>query len=150
MGETEITCGVYIHNPKGEILICHANEMSRNIWGIPKGRPDVGEMLKDAAIREVREETGIDLFWYEDVMSYVGIEKYGKKNKTLVAWTVKLNECINDLRCESLFVSLRSENKIPEIDEYKWVNFHEYKHRINRTAVRLWERYLATQNISSI
>lgn len=30
------------------------------MWGLPKGRIDAGETVEEAALREVREETGLD------------------------------------------------------------------------------------------
>ena len=46
-----------------EVLLVHpSGAYNRNApWGIPKGEPDPGEALEDAARRETREETGIDV-----------------------------------------------------------------------------------------
>jgi predicted NUDIX family NTP pyrophosphohydrolase len=45
-----------------EILIVHpsGNYNRRAPWSIPKGLPDAGESLEDAARRETREETGVE------------------------------------------------------------------------------------------
>ncbi len=40
----------------GQLLLIHRNE----IWDLPKGRVEPGETHKEAAIREVNEECGID------------------------------------------------------------------------------------------
>lgn len=44
-----------------EVLLVHpSGAYNRKApWGIPKGQPDPGEALEDAARRETREETGI-------------------------------------------------------------------------------------------
>lgn len=44
-----------------EVLLVHAsgNYNRKAPWGIPKGMPDEGEPLEDAARRETREETGV-------------------------------------------------------------------------------------------
>lgn len=43
------------------VLLVHAsgNYNKKSPWGIPKGQPDPGEELEDAARRETLEETGI-------------------------------------------------------------------------------------------
>jgi 8-oxo-dGTP pyrophosphatase MutT (NUDIX family) len=35
--------------------------IASNLWGLPKGTPDAGESLLDTALREVHEETGLDV-----------------------------------------------------------------------------------------
>ena len=46
-----------------EVLLVHpsGNYNRRAPWGIPKGEPEPDEPLEDAARRETREETGIDV-----------------------------------------------------------------------------------------
>lgn len=43
----------------GEILLVHRRRY--NDWSLPKGKPNPGESLEEAARREVREETGYDV-----------------------------------------------------------------------------------------
>src|SRR6185295_17358742 len=53
---------LYRRGPAGlEVLLVHpsGNYNRKAPWGIPKGEPDPGEALEDAARRETREETGI-------------------------------------------------------------------------------------------
>lgn len=49
------TGGGLVKNTKGEILLI----FRRGKWDLPKGKIDPGETLEDCALREVREETGI-------------------------------------------------------------------------------------------
>jgi predicted NUDIX family NTP pyrophosphohydrolase len=46
-----------------EVLLVHpsGNYNRRAPWGIPKGLPDEGESLADAAVRETQEETGVNV-----------------------------------------------------------------------------------------
>jgi predicted NUDIX family NTP pyrophosphohydrolase len=54
---------MYRKGPELEVLLVHpSGAYNRKApWGIPKGEPDPGEPLEDAARRETREETGIDV-----------------------------------------------------------------------------------------
>ena len=42
-----------------ETVLCGRREPLR--WSLPKGTPDAGESLQETALREVREETGLDV-----------------------------------------------------------------------------------------
>jgi 8-oxo-dGTP diphosphatase len=41
------------------LLVQRANPPNQGLWGFPGGLQDVGETLADAALRELREETGV-------------------------------------------------------------------------------------------
>ena len=47
--------GGLVRNPKGEFLMIRRND----IWDLPKGHQEPGEEISDTALREVREETGL-------------------------------------------------------------------------------------------
>ena len=50
---------IIIRNQKGEILLQERTD--RNKWGLPGGCQDLGEDLRETAVREAYEETGIKL-----------------------------------------------------------------------------------------
>ncbi len=43
------------------LVVLRANEPSRGLWSIPGGRVERGESLPAAAVREAREETGLEI-----------------------------------------------------------------------------------------
>ena len=46
----------------GKILIARrAGEPSKGLWSIPGGLVELGERVRDAAVREAREETGLEI-----------------------------------------------------------------------------------------
>jgi len=57
---TTVTC---IIENDGEILLMKRvpGKVQGNKWGVPGGKPDKGEALEQALVREVAEETGIEL-----------------------------------------------------------------------------------------
>ena len=48
-----------IENDKGQILL--QSRADRNKWGLPGGCQEVGESFKDTIIREIKEETNLDV-----------------------------------------------------------------------------------------
>jgi 8-oxo-dGTP pyrophosphatase MutT (NUDIX family) len=68
-----------------DLQICLINPAGRRVWGLPKGGVEPGESREEAALREVREETGIEAvvdgdlgsidYWFYSRESHVRIHK---------------------------------------------------------------------------
>lgn len=63
-----------VQNKSGKVaLLRRLCRAGKGLWGLPGGRVRVGELLKDAVLREVAEELGVrgsivgDLGWMEDI-----------------------------------------------------------------------------------
>ena len=57
-----LTVDIFIFNENHEfILIQRKNDPFKNSWALPGGFVDYGETTEDAAIREAKEETSIDV-----------------------------------------------------------------------------------------
>src|SRR3954466_3272986 len=54
--------GAVVRDPTGRLLLIRrGHEPSRGLWSLPGGRVEPGESLAAAVVREVREETGLDV-----------------------------------------------------------------------------------------
>ena len=58
--ERAVSAGGVVWRRQGdqiEVLLC--GRRSDSLWALPKGTPEPGETIEQAALREVREETGV-------------------------------------------------------------------------------------------
>lgn len=61
------SANVVVTNSEGQVLVIHRTDNDN--WAIPGGAMDLGESLVDTAVRETKEETGVDC----EVVGLVGI-----------------------------------------------------------------------------
>jgi 8-oxo-dGTP pyrophosphatase MutT (NUDIX family) len=136
-----VSCGVVILNPQGDVLLCHATETSH--WDVPKGASDPGESPREAALRELVEETGIVLDG--DRLKDLGRFVYRRdKDLHLFAVRVSADEVkVEDCVCESYFPRYRDGTMIPEMDDFRWVNPLEVDRFASRSLARLFQTTLS-------
>jgi len=53
--------GVVIRTVDGRVEVALVHRRSPRLWALPKGTPDSGETLEETALRETREETGLEV-----------------------------------------------------------------------------------------
>ncbi len=71
----EFSAGGIVFNTSGQVLLICASAMKepeKKHWGFPKGNVGEGESMKEAALREVREESGVEA----EITAKVGDSKY--------------------------------------------------------------------------
>lgn len=68
-----------IFNESDQVLLCHRRDM--DMWNLPGGGVEKGELPDEAVIREVKEETGLDV----EIEKLSGI--YGKQYKDELVFT---------------------------------------------------------------
>ncbi len=66
----EFSAGGIVFNDKGQVLLTQHSQNKH--WSFPKGLIDPGQTPKEAAIREVREEGGVEA----GIIDKVGYSKY--------------------------------------------------------------------------
>ena len=55
-----ISAGGVVFRDSGDLEICLIKPTGRTLWALPKGSLEEGETAEAAALREIREETGIN------------------------------------------------------------------------------------------
>jgi len=137
-----------IHDGKPEFLLAHPGgpyfaKKDDGHWSIPKGEPDEGEDLLMAAVREFREETGINVTG--DFIPLGSIVQKG--GKEVFAWGVE-GDFPKDYVHTCNFVDIEwppgSDNfdEFPEIDKVEFFDEETSKKKIKAAQIPLIERLI--------
>ena len=98
-------------------------------WDFPKGGVEKDENKLMAAIREVKEEAGINSLDFKWGKSFYETEPYGKSNKVVAYFVAETKEV-------DVIISKNPIDGRIEHEEYRWVTFEEARNlageRINR------------------
>lgn len=140
------THGMFIVNNKGELLLTHPTGHPMNLWSIPKGLSDKGEDSIEAAVREVFEETNIDIHdWFisENFVCYadLGEQLYKTGKKTIHAHIIFVVADMDEveLRCDSTFTVEGSDKEIPENDDTQWKSFEFAEENLHESQKKFME-----------
>ena len=94
---------------KIEAVLCGRGEPLR--WSLPKGTPDEGESLEETALREVREETGLEV----SIEAPLGSINY---------WFVAPNNRVHYNKTVHFYLMAHkggsTDQHDPEFDEVRW------------------------------
>ena len=136
-----VSCGVVMLNAQGDVLLCHATETTH--WDVPKGAADPGESPREAALRELVEETGI-------VLPAARLKDLGRfvyrRDKDLHLFAVRVSEDevrLENCVCESYFPRYSDGTMIPEMDAYRWVSPTDVDRFASRSLSRLFQTMLS-------
>ena len=97
----------------------YGKSLPNNIFDIPKGHWEPGELLEDTAIREAKEEANIDIEPNE--LSFIGEFPY-LKGDTLALFYCEKKFKLEDLKCSSYFENKQGK-EVPEVVGYKLFDF---------------------------
>ena len=132
MTRRQTSCGVIVTDGK-LILLGHATRSPR--WDIPKGTAEPDENFTDAAVRELREETGLGVPPTE--LAVLGVHPYLRgKDLALFAWEPRQLPAPKSLTCNSHF-PLPNGTLLPEFDRFALFPWDEAILRIGKNLARI-------------
>ena len=115
-----ISAATIVLNDKDEILLIKG---PRRGWEMPGGQVEEGESLKDAAIRETKEESGIDI----EITRFCGIFQNVERSISNTLFLGKAVGGVPTTSPESLEVGF-----FPIEEALKMVTFKNFRDRIER------------------
>lgn len=134
----KVSAGILLYTQKNkvwEVLLVHPGgpfwiNKDKGVWSIPKGEIKKGENILEAAIRETREELGIQVAG--NFIQLTPLKQ--KRGKMVYAWAVKKDFDISVLKSNNFVLEWPPKsgkfNNFPEIDKAAWLSFPEAKVKI--------------------
>lgn len=136
----EAIVGALILNPKGEIFLMRSYKW-RNKYVIPGGHIELGEKMEEAIKREIKDETGLDIYDIEFLcfQEFIYDKAFWKKRHFLffdfVCRTKTPKVKLNSEGQEFIWVSLSKALRLP-IEPYTKKALKEYLKKRNNE--KLW------------
>ncbi|KAL6544682.1 hypothetical protein OROMI_023544 [Orobanche minor] len=109
--------GAFVLNEKNEVLVVqekHGKFRGSGVWKFPTGVVDEGEDICDAAVREVKEETGID-------SKFVEILAFRQSHKSFFSKSDLFFLCVMQPLCDQDILPQEAE-----IEAAQWMPYEEY------------------------
>lgn len=132
--QPRVAVGVVVVMDSRVLLVKRGREPSKGLWSVPGGLIELGEKLEDAARREVREETGIDV----QIDKLLGVANNIVRDDD---GKTRFHYVLIDYLAHPLTTSVRAQS---DASDAKWVHFKDLStYSLTKGAGRLIQRITA-------
>jgi 8-oxo-dGTP pyrophosphatase MutT (NUDIX family) len=122
--------GLVVRRFQGRPFLAVVKVKSGTVTALPKGHPDEGESMREAAVREVREETGLET---------EALDKVGDVRYWYTLHGERVLKVVSFYLCR--YLSGRIQDHDHEVDGVEWVPLDEAAARLTYRG----ERQMASQ-----
>ncbi len=122
-----LSCGILVINPGAELLLCHVTGAWH--WDIPKGGTDPGESPLETALRETREESGLD--FSGRAMLDLGAMGYRPRKDLHLFAALCPRFDVAVCHCDTHYLDHWGRDR-PEMDGFEWTRFDRVQRRCAR------------------
>lgn len=109
--DPKVAAGVLVERDGCVLLTRRAHDPGRGLWGLPAGYMEWDEQVEAAAVREAREETGLDV----RLESVVGVYSYPVRGTVLIVYAATIMGGSLRTSEESEAVEFFAPDALPEI-----------------------------------
>jgi 8-oxo-dGTP pyrophosphatase MutT (NUDIX family) len=110
------------------VLVARRRE---DLWALPKGTPEPSETIEETALREVREETGLQT----EIVERLGTVRYSFTSRA----GVRVDKTVHHFLLQPTGGSFDEHDD--EFDHVGWYNIHEAQRRLtHRNQLHILER----------
>lgn len=137
----ELSAGILFFTSNAELLLCRMTEIKRrdgtDRWDIPKGHVEPGETPAEAAIREAKEECGIDVK-SPIMLKDLGQHKYAdNKDIHLFIYDAPVPSTVVPLLECTAFHTKEDGTQIPEMDAFAFIHAAQWKHFMGPALLKI-------------
>ncbi len=105
------TVDVIIEEKEGIVLILRRNEP--RLWALPGGFCDYGESLEEAAVREAREETGLEVELVEQFHTYSDPRRDPRQHNITTVYIARSRGGVLHAQDDAQEIGVFSEGELP-------------------------------------
>ena len=123
--------GVVFRRVASTIEVVLVSRQREQLWTLPKGTPDPGESIQETALREVREETGLEIA----ILEALGEVRYSFTSRA----GHRVDKVVHHFLMEP--IGGRFEDHDEEFDYVGWYDVHEAQRRLtHRNQLHILDR----------